>query len=113
MGTGVGVKNADPAMQVVMGGLAAPTPDYVRGMVDWCRQYRGYKADGSVNLCWDVINYHQYFNDASTSQGGSSTHGAAPEVSDAGTVAKAFVQMAHQIAADMPIWITKTGYDTN
>jgi endoglucanase len=113
MGAGVGVKNADPTMQVVMGGLAAPTPDYVRGMVDWCRQYRGYKADGSVNLCWDVINYHQYSNDAGTSQGGNATRGAAPEVSDAGSVAKAFVQMAHQIAANMPVWITETGYDTN
>jgi hypothetical protein len=113
MGTGVGVKNADPAMQVVMGGLAYPTPDYVRGMVDWCRQYRGYKSDGSVNLCWDIINYHQYSNDAGTSQGGSSTRGAAPEVSDAGSVAKAFVQMAHQFAGDMPVWITETGYDTN
>ncbi|QKG57443.1 hypothetical protein GKZ68_12915 [Hymenobacter sp. BRD128] len=78
MGAGVGVKNADPSMQVVMGGLASATPDYVRGMLDWCKQYRGYKADGSVNLCWDVINYHLYANDASTSQGGSSTRGAAP-----------------------------------
>ena len=113
MGPGVGVKNADPTMQVVMGGLAAPTPDYVKGMIDWCRQNRGYKADGKVNLCWDVINYHLYSNDAGTSQGGNSTRGAAPEVSDAGQVAKSFVQMAHQLANDMPVWITETGYDLN
>ncbi len=113
MGPGVGVKNADPTMQVVMAGLAAPTPDYVRGMIDWCKQYRGYKSDGSVNLCWDVINYHLYSNDASTSQGGSSTRGAAPEVSNAGQTARDFVQMAHQYANDMPVWITETGYDTN
>ncbi|MBO3273257.1 PA14 domain-containing protein [Hymenobacter defluvii] len=113
MGPGVGVKNADPTMQVVMGGLAAPTPDYVKGMVDWCRQNRGYKPNGNVNLCWDIINYHQYSNDAGSSQGGNSTRGAAPEVSDAGRVAKAFVLMAHQYAADMPVWITETGYDLN
>ncbi|OON67583.1 hypothetical protein B0919_17300 [Hymenobacter sp. CRA2] len=113
MGPGVGVKNADPAMQVVMAGLASPNPDYVRGMIDWCRQYRGLKADGSVNLCWDVINYHLYSNDARTSQGGNSTRGAAPEVSEAGEVARAFVQMAHQYAGDMPVWITETGYDVN
>jgi endoglucanase len=113
MGPGVGVKNADPTMQVVMAGLAAPTPDYVRGMIDWCKQYRGYKADGSVNLCWDVINYHLYSNDASSSQGGNSTRGAAPEVSSAGQTARDFVQMAHQYANDMPVWITETGYDTN
>ena len=113
LGAGVGVKNADPTMQVVMGGLAAATPDYVRGMIDWCKQYRGYRADGSVNLCWDVINYHLYSNDASTSQGGSSTRGAAPEVSNAAQVAQSFVQMAHQYASDMPVWVTETGYDTN
>jgi endoglucanase len=113
MGAGVGVKNADPSMQVVMGGLASATPDYVRGMIDWCKQYRGYKADGSVNLCWDVINYHLYSNDASSSQGGNSTRGAAPEVSNSAQVAQSFVQMAHQYANDMPVWVTETGYDTN
>ncbi|RZL06768.1 MAG: T9SS type A sorting domain-containing protein, partial [Hymenobacter sp.] len=113
MGAGVGVKNADPTMQVVMGGLANPTIDYVRGMIDWCKQYRGYKADGSVNLCWDVINYHLYSNDASTSQGGNATRGMAPEVSNAGQVAQDFVKMAHQYANDMPVWITEAGYDTN
>jgi endoglucanase len=113
MGAGVGVKNADPSMQVVMGGLASATPDYVRGMIDWCKQYRGYKADGSVNLCWDVINYHLYSNDASTSQGGNSTRGAAPEVANTAQVAQSFVQMAHQYANDMPVWVTEAGYDTN
>jgi endoglucanase len=113
MGPGVGVKNADPTIQVVMSGLSSPSPDYVKGMVDWCRQNRGYKPDGSVNLCWDIINYHFYSNDASSSQGGKSTRGAAPEVSNAGQVAKAFVLMAHQLTNDQPVWITETGYDLN
>ena len=113
LGPGVGVKNADPSMQVVMGGLANPSPDYVRGMIDWCIQYRGFRDNGTVNLCWDVINYHLYSNDASTSQGGNASRGAAPEVSNAGQVAQDFVKMAHQYANDLPVWITETGYDTN
>ena len=113
MGPGVGVKNADPTVQVVMAGVAAPSTDYVRGMIDWCRQYRGLKADGSVNLCWDVINYHLYSNDAHSSQGGSPTRGAAPEVSEAGQVAQDFLRTAQQYAAGMPVWVTETGYDTN
>jgi hypothetical protein len=113
MGAGVGVKNADPTMQVVMGGLAAPQTAYVQSMIDWCRQYRGYKADGSVNLCWDIINYHHYSNNAGTSQGGVSTRGAAPEVSDVGATAQAFVALAHQYAADMPVWVTEAGFDLN
>ena len=113
MGPGVGVKNADPSVQVVMAGLASPNTDYVRGMIEWCRQYRGIKADGSVDLCWDIINYHLYSNDAHTSQSGNSTRGAAPEVSEAGQVAQDFVRLAHQYANDMPVWVTETGYDTN
>ncbi|TGE28670.1 PA14 domain-containing protein [Hymenobacter metallicola] len=113
MGPGVGVKNADPTVQVVMAGLASPSPDYVRGMIDWCREFRGLRADGSVNLCWDVINYHLYSNDARSSQNGNSTRGAAPEVSEAAQVARDFVRMAHQYAGGMPVWITETGYDVN
>jgi len=115
LGAGVGVKNADPNMQVVMGGIASAYAgtDYVQGMVDWCKEFRGYKADGKVDLCWDVINYHLYSDNTNSSQGGSSSRGAAPEVSTAIKVAKNFIQMAHQIAYDMPVWITETGYDVN
>ncbi|WP_044129421.1 hypothetical protein [Rudanella lutea] len=113
LGPGVGVKNADPTVTVVMGGLASPTLDYLRAMVDWCREHRGYRPDGRVDLCWDVINYHLYANDARSSQGGGGTRGAAPEVSGVGEQAAAFVQLAHELAYDMPVWITETGYDTH
>ncbi len=49
MGKGVGVKNADPNMKVVMAGTALPSTEYLKGMVDWCRTHRGYNADGTVN----------------------------------------------------------------
>lgn len=113
LGPGVGIKNADPSMQVVIGGLAASSTDYVRGMIDWCREFRGLKPDGQVDLCWDVINQHLYANDASSSQGGGSSRGAAPEVASVGEQARAFVTLAHQAAQDMPVWITEAGYDLN
>ncbi|RYZ46209.1 MAG: T9SS type A sorting domain-containing protein, partial [Sphingobacteriales bacterium] len=113
MGPGAGVKNADPNMIVVMGGVAATSTDYLKGMVDWCKEFRGYNADGSVNLCWDVINYHIYANDGQNSQSGNSTRGAAPEVALADTIAKSFLDAAHIYCKDMPVWITETGYDVN
>ncbi len=113
MGPGVGAKNADPNMKIVMAGLASASTDYVRGMIDWCKEFRGYKADGTVDLCWDVINYHLYSDDANSSQSGTSNRGAAPEVSSAGQTAKDFVQMAHDYAYDMPVWISELGYDIN
>ncbi|WP_080239153.1 T9SS type A sorting domain-containing protein [Spirosoma rigui] len=113
LGPGVGAKNADPSVTVVIGGLAASSTDYVRAMIDWCREFRGYRADGSINLCWDVINQHLYANDQKNSQGGGSTRGAAPEVSGVGEQAAAFVDLSHQYALDMPVWITEAGYDTH
>lgn len=113
MGKGVGVKNADPNMKVVMAGTALPSTEYLKGMVDWCRTHRGYNADGTVNLCWDVINYHLYSNDSKTSQNGVATRGAAPEVSGTADIANEFIQAAHKYANDMPVWVTETGYDIN
>ena len=113
LGNDVGVKTADSTMQVVMGGLALSDPSYVRGMIEWCRQHRGYKPDGSIDLCWDVINYHHYSNDAATSQQGNATRGAAPEVSDAKSVARSFVNLAEKYAGGMPVWITELGFDVN
>jgi endoglucanase len=112
MGPGVGVKNADTSMKVVMGGVAMPTIDFLIGMIDWCKEFRGYKADGSVNLCWDVINYHLYSDDNGSMQG-TGTRGAAPEVAHADTFACKFIKAAHTYAKDMPVWITETGYDIN
>ncbi|GAB3342638.1 hypothetical protein GCM10027299_57630 [Larkinella ripae] len=115
MGPGVGVKNADPNVKVVIGGMASAYagPDYLRGMIDWCKQHRGYKPDGSVNLCWDVINYHLYPDNSNSSQSGLSSRGAAPEISSAVNVVKQFVEAAHKYSYDMPVWVTETGYDAN
>ncbi len=113
MGPGVGAKNADPSVTVAIGGLAASTTDYLRAMIDWCREFRGYHPDGRINLCWDVINQHLYSNDVQSSQNGGSSRGAAPEVSGVGDVAAQFVNLAHQYAGDMPVWITEAGYDTH
>ncbi|MBO0935559.1 hypothetical protein J2I47_03260 [Fibrella sp. HMF5335] len=118
LGLNAGVKTADPGVTVVIGGLAAATTDYVRAMVDWCREFRGYRPDGRVDLCWDVINQHLYANDAHNSQGmvvgdKKATRGAAPEVSGVGLQAREFVKLSHELAYDMPVWITEAGYDTN
>lgn len=111
MGPGIGIKNADPNMIVVMQGMAGPNTEYVKGMIDWCKQYRGYKPDGRVNLCWDVINYHYYTNDRNGSQTDRRTRGAAPEVGNAAEMALKFIKLANEQAYDMPVWITEVGYD--
>ncbi|UBM60721.1 carbohydrate-binding protein [Marinilongibacter aquaticus] len=111
MGAGVGVKNADPNMKVVLAGLVSG-PEYVQGMIDWCKEFRGYKANGEVNICWDVINYHIY-TDNSPQADASNLRGAAPEVTNAAQKAQAFVQIADEYCEGMPVWITETGYDVH
>lgn len=115
MGAGVGVKNADPSMVVVMGGLCsiANGTDYIRGMIDWCKEFRGYKSDGRVNLCWDVINYHLYPDNSGSMQNGSgaSARGSAPELSLATQVVRNVLKLAHEACYDMPVYVSETGYD--
>jgi hypothetical protein len=113
MAPGVGVKNADPGIKVVIGGICTDK-DYIRGIIDWCKQYRGYHTDGTVNLCFDVINYHLYNTDVDKEHyGQSGTRGKAPELSIAAENASDFVQMAHDFGSDKEVWVTESGYDIN
>jgi len=110
LGKGIGVKAADPNMIVVMGGLADPDPDFVERMIKWCLTNRGKKANGEIDLCFDVINYHLYSNDAPTNQG-TATKGVAPELSNLKVVADRFSEMSKRAAGNIPIWVTETGFD--
>lgn len=112
LGPGVGTKTADPAMQVVMCGLARPDTNYLRGMIEWARAHRGYRKDGSIDLPWDIINYHYYCNDANGTNREQTT-GVAPELTGTENTADAFITIAHEYAKDMPVWVTETGYDIN
>lgn len=105
LGKNVGVKNADPKMMVVMGGICnLPNGvQWIKAMVSWCAKNRGYKADGSVNLCFDVINFHNYSS--------KDNSGAAPELSNAAHYADAFAAEAKNLGVE--VWQTENGYDIN
>ncbi|UYQ95291.1 hypothetical protein MKQ68_09300 [Chitinophaga horti] len=107
LGPGTGVKAADSAIQVVIGGIAAAEPDYIRAIIDWCQEFRG------GDLCFDVINYHQYANDAGSVQYGQSTRGMAPETARLGAIADKFTDLSLRYAGGREVWVTETGYDLN
>ncbi|GGH07912.1 hypothetical protein [Mucilaginibacter phyllosphaerae] len=113
LGNNAGVKTADPGMMVVMGGLATADVKYVQRMIAWCKTNRGLKPDGSINLCFDVINYHLYSNDGSVFTHQRSTTGVAPELSISGSVADGFVKLAGGLKNKPEVWVTETGYDIN
>lgn len=110
LGKGIGVKTADPNMQVVMGGLADPSLDYLQKIVAWCQKNRGMKPNGQIDLCFDIINYHQYSNDAYRNNG-VATIGVAPELSNLSEVAAGFVKYAKSLNGGVPVWVTETGFD--
>ncbi|MEO3406979.1 hypothetical protein AAFN85_23895 [Mucilaginibacter sp. CAU 1740] len=113
LGKNAGVKNADPNMQVVMGGLATDDVNFVQKMIDWCKANRGYRPDGSINLCFDVVNYHYYSNNGNILKHTKSNTGIAPELSMAGEIADSFVKLANSLKTPIPVWVTEAGYDIN
>ena len=113
LGADAGVKTADPNMQVVMGGLATADFNYVKKMIAWCKTHRGLRKDGSINLCFDIINYHLYSNDGDVRIQKKATTGIAPELSNAGSIAKSFVSLANSLPQHPEVWVTETGYDVN
>ncbi|WP_183565113.1 hypothetical protein [Mucilaginibacter sp. SP1R1] len=113
LGNNAGVKIADPGMQVVIGGLATCDVNWVKRIVAWCAKNRGYKANGNVNLCFDVINYHYYNNDGDILTHAKPSTGVAPELSMAGSIADTFVKYAHTLPQHPEVWVTETGYDIN
>lgn len=113
LGKNAGVKTADPNMQVVMSGLATADTNYVSRMIAWCKTNRGLKSNGSVDLCFDVINYHLYSNNGSILTHKKATKGVAPELSEAGAIANGFVKLANSLRQPLPVWVTETGYDIN
>jgi hypothetical protein len=113
LGPDAGVKTADPDMHVVMGGLASADANYVQRIIDWCKKNRGYRKDGSINLCFDVINYHLYSNDGDVRIHKRATTGIAPEISIDGEIANAFMKVANSLPQHPEVWITEAGYDIN
>lgn len=111
LGKNVGVKTADPNMKVVMGGIATANPEFVRDMIEWCRQHRGLRPDGSVDICFDVINYHYYANNSEPGSKKPATVGMAPELTGAATLADRFVMLGKRY--HLPVWVTESGYDLN
>lgn len=105
LGPGVGVKAADPGCKVVIGGIAAAEPDYVRAIIDWCKEFRG------GDLCFDVINYHHYANNGGSIQYGDATSGVAPEAGGLEAIADTFLHMSERYAAGREVWMTESGYD--
>ena len=105
MGRTFGVKNADPGAQLVMGGLAGLSLDYIKTMKAWADTHRGGDFPG------DVLNFHHYSNNGGEQQLGQV--GISPEADDLQGKAAALVDYARRSLPGKQVWVTEFGYDTN
>lgn len=113
MGKNAGAKTADPNMKIVIGGTAKADVKFVNEIIEWCKVNRGYKPDGSIDLCFDVINFHMYSNDNTGwfAKFKSNKTGVAPETNSMGELADSFVKVAEGLGKNIEVWTTETGYD--
>lgn len=117
LGTTVGIKNADPTMKMVMGGLAGKgntfddweqsCEDYISGVQTWADAHRGGSFPG------DVLNVHHY----DFGPDGFGVPNPRPAVSpeDDAVVTKMKKLVAYRDAhyPGKELWITEFGYDTD
>lgn len=106
----VGVKNADPNMTVVMGGLEKSDLNYIRDMVTWFKANRPANATfGQIPL--DVINIHRYLGNNPDFT--LSTQGVSPEEGDLQTFLETFTTYRDSLMPSTKLWLSEFGYDTN
>jgi hypothetical protein len=106
MGPTVGVKNADPKMKLVLGGLAIPELEYIKAMQLWA----DFRRDGDFPT--DVLNFHHYSNDAG-GQSGRPTTGISPEADGLRERFQRIVEFRNRYMPGKEVWVSEFGYDTN
>lgn len=107
MGEGFGVKNADPDMKFVFGGLAAISLGYVQAMKLWSDEHR----DGSFPS--DVINIHHYCNTRSEQHPTEDAHGISPEADGLKEKLEKVVRWRNKHLPGKEVWLSEFGWDTD
>lgn len=103
MGENFGVKNADPAAQMVVGGLAGLNLNFICAMKAWADWNRGGSFPG------DVLNVHHYSNNGS----GSAQVGVSPEADGLEEQLREFVLYRNRELPGKEVWFSEFGYDTH
>lgn len=105
-----GAKSADKNVTVTNGGVASDRPDILFEVIDWSRKNRGYRSDGSVDLPFDVYQFHCY--PSAGGQYSSALGGLPPELSMVPRV-KSVVETANKYANGVRTLIGEWGYDVH
>jgi len=107
MGEGFGVKNADPGIKFVHGGLAFISLDYLKAMKLWSDYHR----DGSFPS--DVINVHHYCNTRNSQHPTEYAHGISPEEDNLKQKLQKLVDWRNKHLPGKEVWLSEFGWDTD
>jgi len=112
LGPDAGIVNIDPTMRLALDGSATATTEFLQGILDWCREHRGYKANGKVDLPFHAIKYHAYATDIGITQSGTITRGRAPEPAQYAAKYQEFADfVAEKMDPELLLFIGEFGYD--
>lgn len=112
MGNNVGIKTADPTMQVTNPGLASTSPDFLIGFVEESAKIRGYNADGTVNIPLDgYYSFHCYSSTEGGQHASENNRGMCIEQSDVPAQLKRFHEVNHLHLGNKRIVVGESGYD--
>ncbi len=103
----VGVKNADPSMKVVLGGLTDIRLDYVNDMNNWFKANRKDKK-----FCADVIDVHHYSGNYGQNLFSPTAKGISPEADNLRAKVKVWADAVRLLLPNKELWMTEYGYDT-
>lgn len=106
-----GAKQADSTIDVLLPGLATDKIDQVLGIIDEARRVRGYNADGTINLPFNVINIHIYSTPGG--QYASGVKGGIPPEQGMIPQVKMFVSMLQRLAPHCKLYVSEWGWDQN
>ena len=107
-GSGVGVKNADPNMNLAMAGLAGVGTRYIQAMTFWMEYNR---ADGKI-AC-DAFNVHTYCRKTEQYNGYTISYGVCPEAGGITDYVKELTAWRDKYYPNIEVWLTEFGWDTN
>ncbi len=107
LGNGYGLKNADPSLEFVMGGICSLNLQYIEAIRIWSIFNRPEK-----DFPADAINFHHYSNDAG-GQGDRIKHAVSPEEDELYQRLKALVLYRDKYLPRQKIYLSEFGYDSN
>jgi hypothetical protein len=106
-----GVKQADSTILYAASGLATDKPDQILSAIETARELRGYRADGTIDVPFDVVNVHIY-SSAEGQYGYGNAGGLPPEQGMIPQI-KNLVWTVENFAPKAQVFVTEWGWDQN